>query len=161
MKKSQVIKLVHLQTTKIQGKVDKIISVIAIGFRDRQQILVLLLPKWTASLILVSWLNKDIIKNNVLQVEKLITELINDYQKQLSRQKTSIINELKSSEKFLLEITKQNPKLLKIESLNIKLETKKPPVHVGVSSSIGRRSRIRPSEARSWTNRKKSLGSRS
>ena len=52
------------------------------------------------------------IKDNVLLVENVTTELINDYQKQLIRQKTSMINELKLSEKILLEITTQNPKCL-------------------------------------------------
>ena len=74
----------------------------------------------------------------MLQVENITTKLVNEYQNQLFRQKTSIINELKSSEKLLLEIITQNPKFLEMETLNIKLEAKKPePINVELSALIG------------------------
>ena len=64
--------------------------------------------------------------------------MINDYHKQLFREKTSIINELKASEKILLELTARKPKFLEIKSLNIKLETNKPePIEVELSEFIG------------------------
>ena len=72
------------------------------------------------------------------QVENITTELVNEYKKQLFRQKISIINELKLSEKSLLQIITQNPKCLKIESLNMKLEAQKPePINVELSAVIG------------------------
>ena len=64
--------------------------------------------------------------------------MINDYHKQLFREKTSIINELKASEKILLELTARKQKFLEIKSLNIKLETNKPePIKVELSEFIG------------------------
>ena len=130
MKKLQVNKLVKQQTTKIQGKVDKINVIKSSALQ--------IVYEYENSLIICFKLNKDIIKNNILQVENITTEMINDYQRQLYRQKTSIISEFKTSEKILLEITNQNPKLLKSESLNIKFETKKPePINVELSALIG------------------------
>ena len=64
--------------------------------------------------------------------------MIIDYQEQLFREKTSIINELKLSEKILLESIARNPKFLESKSLNIKLETNKPePIKVELSEFIG------------------------
>ena len=63
--------------------------------------------------------------------------MINDYHEQLFREKTSIINELKASEKILLELTARKPKFLEMKSLNIKLETNKPePIKVELSGLI-------------------------
>ena len=42
------------------------------------------------------------VKNSVMNVEKLTAEILNEFQQQLVRQKTSIIEELKFSEKLLL-----------------------------------------------------------
>lgn len=45
---------------------------------------------------------KEMVKNSVMNVEKLTAEILNEFQQQLVRQKTSIIEELKFSEKLLL-----------------------------------------------------------
>ena len=72
-----------------------------------------------------------------MQVEKIADELIQNYQQQIQRQKSSIINKLRSSEKKLVKNIKQNPKLWNDKCLKVKLNQEKPDSkNVGLSALI-------------------------
>ena len=64
-------------------------------------------------------------------------ELIQNYQQQIQRQKSSIIDELRSSEKKLVKNINQNPKLWNDQCLKVKLKQEKPDSkNVGLSAAI-------------------------
>lgn len=69
-------------------------------------------------------------------IEQKAAELTKNYQQQIQQQKNSIIDELRSSEKILINSIKQNPKIWNNKCLVVKLNEKKLDKNFGLHASI-------------------------